>query len=127
MFRGKNRGLGIQGRSDARPRRKDSREAPDQGRQFLPVHQQNGRGGKCHQDRKGKQLFPRKWDLNYIGLPAVDKKSQNAPTLEATEIESIVAAAKERYRVLYCLLAGSGLRIAEALGLEVGKHFSADC
>lgn len=25
-------------------------------------------------DRKGKQLFPRQWDLNYIGLPAVDKR-----------------------------------------------------
>jgi integrase len=78
-------------------------------------------------DRKGKQLFPRQWDLNYIGLPAVDKKTQNAPTLEVAEIESIVAAAKERYRVLYCLLAGSGMRIAEALGLEIGKHFSGDC
>ncbi len=78
-------------------------------------------------DRKGKQLFPRQWDLNYIGLPAVDKKTQNTPTFEATEIEVIVAAAKERYRVLYCLLAGSGLRISEALGLEIGKHLSVDC
>jgi integrase len=78
-------------------------------------------------DRKGKQLFPRQWDLNYIGLPAVDKKTQKTPTLEATEIETILAAAKKLYRVLYCLLAGSGLRISEALGLEIGKHFSADC
>src|SRR5258708_10162005 len=78
-------------------------------------------------DRKGKQLFPRQWDLNYIGLPAVEKKTQKTPTLEATEIETILAASKKIYRVLYCLLAGSGLRIAEALGLEVGKHFSADC
>src|ERR1700730_8944974 len=78
-------------------------------------------------DRKGKQLFPRQWDLNYIGLPAVDKKTQKTPTLEATEIETILAAAKKLYRVLYCLLAGSGLRISEALGLEIGKHLSADC
>src|SRR5260221_3664884 len=66
-------------------------------------------------------------DLNYIGLPAVDKKTQKTPTLEATEIETILAAAKKLYRVLYCLLAGSGLRISEALGLEIGKQFSADC
>jgi integrase len=78
-------------------------------------------------DRKGKQLFPRQWDLNYIGLPAVDKKTQKTPTLEAAEIETILAAAKKLYCVLYCLLAASGLRISEALGLEIGKHFSADC
>jgi hypothetical protein len=35
-----------------------------------------------------------------------------------------LTAAKELFRVLYCLLPGSGLRIAEALGLEIGKHFS---
>jgi integrase len=38
-----------------------------------------------------------------------------------------LAAAKELFRVLYCLLAGSGLRIAEAMGLEIGKRFSNDC
>jgi integrase len=78
-------------------------------------------------DRKGKQLFPRQWDLNYIGLPAINKKAQKTPTFEAAEIETILVGAKELYRVLYCLLAGSGLRIAEATGLEVGKHFSNDC
>src|SRR5271156_6942382 len=39
-------------------------------------------------DRKGKQLFPRQWDLNYIGLPAVIKKEQNTPTFESAEIET---------------------------------------
>ena len=37
-----------------------------------------------------------------------------------------MTAAKELFRVLYCLLAGSGLRIAEILGREIGKHFSDD-
>ena len=78
-------------------------------------------------DRRGKQLFPRQWDLNYIGLPAVEKCEQNTPTLETVEIETILTAAKDRYRVLYALLAGTGIRISEALGLEVGKHVTADC
>lgn len=78
-------------------------------------------------DRSGKQLFPRQWDLDYIGLPAVVKRDQNRPTVEAAEVETIIGAAKERDRILYALLAGSGLRIAEALGLEIGKHLSENC
>ena len=81
----------------------------------------------CGKDRRGKQLFPRHWDLNYIGLPAVEKCDQNTPTLEAVEIETILTATKERYRVLYALLAGTGIRISEALGLEIGKHLTTDC
>jgi hypothetical protein len=45
-------------------------------------------------DRKGNQLFPRQWDLNYVGLPAVEKRAQNAPTVEAADVETILAAAK---------------------------------
>jgi integrase len=72
-------------------------------------------------------LFPRKWDLDYIGLPAVEKKKQNRPTCEAHEIENIVAAAEGQFQPLICLLAGTGPRISEAVALEVGKHFSSDC
>src|ERR1700730_10055684 len=42
-------------------------------------------------DRKGKQLFPRQWDLNYLGLPAIDKKTQKTPTLEAAEKKNILS------------------------------------
>ena len=34
--------------------------------------------------------------------------------------------AKGRYRVLFALLAGTGLRIGEALGLKIGDHLSGD-
>jgi integrase len=78
-------------------------------------------------DRRGNPLFPRKWDLDYIGLPAVEKEKQNRPTCEAHEIEAIVTAAEGLFQLLYCLLAGSGPRISEALALEIGKHFSTDC
>jgi integrase len=74
--------------------------------------------------RDGEPLFPRKWNLAYICLPVVDPKMQHAPTLTGEEITQILALAKGSYRVLYALLAGTGLRISEALGLEVAKHFS---
>ena len=40
-------------------------------------------------------------------------------------MSSIVQNTSGQYRVLYALLAGSGLRIGEALGLEV-EHISKD-
>jgi integrase len=78
-------------------------------------------------DRRGNPLFPRKWDVDYIGLPAVQKEKQRRPTCEAHEIEAIVAAAGGLFQLLYCLLAGTGPRISEAVALEIGKHFSSDC
>lgn len=78
-------------------------------------------------DRTGKQMFPRTWDLDFIALPAINKREQNTPTLEANQIEDILSGSKGKYRVLYALLAGSGMRISEALGLETGKHLAADC
>jgi integrase len=78
-------------------------------------------------ERTGKQMFPRTWDLDFIALPAINKREQNTPTLEANQIEGILSGSRGRYRVLYALLAGSGMRISEALGLEIGKHLAADC
>jgi integrase len=45
----------------------------------------------------------------------------------AREVEQIVSCAKGRYRVLFGLLAGSGLRPGEVTGLKVGQHVSPDC
>jgi hypothetical protein len=73
------------------------------------------------------RMFPRTWDLDFIALPAINKREQNTPTLEATQIEDILSGSRGKYRVLYALLAGSGMRISEALGLEIGKHLEADC
>jgi integrase len=75
-------------------------------------------------DENGEQLFPRKWNDEFIDLPIVDKQHQ--PTFTPETMTAIVQKAYGVERVLYALLAGSGLRIGEALGLEV-KHFSEDC
>jgi integrase len=59
----------------------------------------------------GEELFPRKWNHEFLDFPMVS---------------AIVEKAAGQEQVLYALLAGTGLRVGEALGLEV-RHVSADC
>jgi hypothetical protein len=66
---------------------------------------------------EGEPLFPRKWDSEFIDLPIV--RNQRQPMFAAETMSSIVQKTTGQFRVLYALLAGSGLRIGEALGLEV--------
>lgn len=75
---------------------------------------------------EGKQLHPRNWNFHFIGLPVIDEKKQRKPSFTAREVEQILARAKGRYKVLFALLAGTGLRIGEAFGLRLGEHLSGD-
>jgi len=77
---------------------------------------------------KLRQVYPREWDLAYIGLPKVSKREQHRPTFTTTEIVHIIKNCKRAiYRVAVVLLVTTGIRIAELLALEVGKHISPDC
>jgi integrase len=73
---------------------------------------------------EGEQLYPRKWNHEFIDLPVVDKEKQKRPVHTADEVQCLVAAANKPYGLLYALLA-MGLRVNEALGLEV-PHVSPD-
>jgi integrase len=68
---------------------------------------------------EGEQIYPRNWNFQFIGLPIVDEKKQNRPSFTAADVEQILTRARGRYRILFALLAGTGLRIGEALGLRV--------
>jgi integrase len=76
-------------------------------------------------DDNGDQLYPRKWNHDFMDLPEI--KNAHAPSFTAEQVTKIVSSASGWHRTLYALLAGSGLRIGEVLGLEIGKHLSADC
>lgn len=76
-------------------------------------------------DDNGEPLFPRKWNHEFIDMPPVENQRQ--PAFKAETMSSIVSNTEGQEGVLYALLAGTGLRIGEALGLEVGKHISNDC
>jgi integrase len=66
----------------------------------------------------GEQIYPRKWNHDFIGLPIIRKEMQHRPTVTQVEVHEILAKAKKRYAMLFALLAGSGLRIGEALALK---------
>jgi integrase len=77
-------------------------------------------------NEEGEQRFPRKWNHEFVDMPVVDKSKQNTPHFTSDVITGILASTKG-YKKMFCaLLGGTGLRAGEALGLEVGKHISAD-
>jgi integrase len=75
---------------------------------------------------EGDQIYPRTWNHDFIGLPIVNKEKQHRPTITERELGEIVSSVKERYAVLFTLLAGTGLRIGEALGLKT-SDLSSNC
>jgi len=77
-------------------------------------------------NEEGEQLFPRKWNHEFVDMPVVDKSKQNTPHFTSEVIAGILASSKG-YKQMFCaLLGGTGLRAGEALGLEVDKHISVD-
>jgi len=74
---------------------------------------------------KGEELYPYKWDPAFLDLPKVTKSNQRCPTFTADVVEKIVSLAMPQEAMLYALLAGTGLRVGEALGLEI-QHFVDD-
>jgi integrase len=67
-----------------------------------------------------EELFPRRWNEEYVDAPVVQDQRQPAST--SAGIAAILGKATGQHRMLYALLAGCGpLRIGEALGLEISK------
>jgi integrase len=75
-------------------------------------------------NENGEQLYPRTWNHEFIDLPEVNNQRQ--PTYSSEAMKAIVAGSAERERMLFALLGATGIRIGEALGIEIGKHISGD-
>ena len=74
----------------------------------------------------GEPVHKRAWDAETMDLPVVKFKEQNRPALKVEAVSALIAAAKSgQERVLFIVLAASGLRVSEALALET-KHFIND-
>ena len=73
-------------------------------------------------DGHGKQMFPRHWNHEYIDLPIVEPGKQHRPTLSSKHVTDVIARSQGRYQALYALLAGTGLRIGEALAIKLNEY-----
>ena len=69
-------------------------------------------------DKRGNELYPRKWNNEFIDLPVVDPLKQKNPVLSGSEVTGAILKSAGQYRLLFTILAASGLRISEALALK---------
>jgi integrase len=69
-------------------------------------------------DSNGNRLFPVVWNSQFIDAPVIDKRRQYTPIIPAQAISRAIARAQEDVKPLYALLAGTGLRISEAMALS---------
>lgn len=76
-------------------------------------------------NERGEEVHPRKWNHAFIDMPEI--RNEHTPSFTSEQITALLKSATGWHLVLYALLAGSGLRVGEALGLEIGKHISEDC
>jgi integrase len=71
-------------------------------------------------DENGEEVFPRKWNEEYIDAPLIGQQRQ--PSLDPEKMEAVIRSARGQFRMLYHLLAGCGpLRVGEALGLDISN------
>jgi integrase len=69
-------------------------------------------------DVNGNQIYSRIWNDSFIDLPPV--KPTSTSSADAKTIEALVSSSPPKYGILYALLAGTGLRLGEALAIRIG-------
>jgi integrase len=72
-------------------------------------------------DSNGNFLYPRQWNAKFLDLPQVQNQKQ--PCATRADVETCIKNSRtNQERLLYGLLAGSGVRIAEALAIHVHNN-----
>jgi integrase len=77
-------------------------------------------------DDDGNQVYPRKWNHEFIDMPVVEQSEQNRPSFSPEIMTGLATYRHPREQMLFLLAGAGGLRIGEALGIEIDKHLSAD-
>ena len=71
----------------------------------------------------GEPIHNRKWNAEVMDLPVVEHAEQKRPSLKANAISELIKASSGEEQALYVLLAATGMRVSEALAVEV-RHFT---
>ena len=77
-------------------------------------------------DEEGEPLFPRKWNADFMDLPKVIEEDQNTPSFDKIVVSGLARWRNRMIQMLFILCGALGLRIGEALGIEIDKHISPD-
>jgi integrase len=77
-------------------------------------------------DGEGEQLYLRKWNHEFLDVPIIVQREVNSPCFSSEIVSALTQWKNPRARTIFILCAASGLRIGEALGLDLSKHFSED-
>jgi integrase len=67
----------------------------------------------------GDQLYPRVWNHEFADMPIVHHQKQ--PTFTEETMSSIAKEPRGQYQALFSLLGATGMRIGEALGLNISN------
>jgi len=73
----------------------------------------------------GEPIHNRKWDAETMDLPLIEHAEQRRPSLKASAISELIKASSGQEQALYVLLAATGMRVSEALAVEI-HHFTND-
>jgi len=78
-------------------------------------------------DENFNPIHRRSWNLAAIGLPCVNPRKQRRPTFTAKEMTSLLTKAEGQYQMIYFFCLVTGMRISEAVAVEIDKHIEPDC
>lgn len=69
----------------------------------------------------GNEIYPYRWNFAFAQVPVVE--NQHRPMFNGHEITRLISTANGQSRMVFTLLAASGLRAGELFGLEI-RHLS---
>ncbi len=70
----------------------------------------------------GDEIYPTKWNHDFIDMPQVKRREQRTPSFTADEITALAKAAPRQLQMMIILFAATGLRAGEMFALEI-RHF----